>query len=152
MAEPSKSVASVQILKIAFICNWKLLSYSSTWCRHEHDAQISVLAVADDFLPERRRGQISVPVLFLSARTSLSVPAAVARSLGPLTPDNTEQAVWDFTPKASSVRLQPPLSCRSEVSSWSSFLLPLSAFYISSINREGLGPSLGLFCGDQVWP
>lgn len=66
MVEQSKLVASIQIFKIAFVCNWQLLSYPSTWCRHEHDAQISALAVADDFLPERRWGQISVP--FCSCR------------------------------------------------------------------------------------
>lgn len=92
------------------------------------------------------------PVLFLSARTSLSVPAAVARSSGPLAPNNTERTVWDFTPKASAVPLQPPLGRRSEVSSWSSFLLPLSVFCVSSTDPKGLGPSLGLCCGHQVWP
>lgn len=53
----SKLVAPIQVLKIAFVSNWQLLSSSWTWCRHEHDAQISALAIADDFFLERRWGQ-----------------------------------------------------------------------------------------------
>lgn len=102
--EQSKWAASIQILKIASTCNWQLFSYS-TWCRHKHDAQISALAVADNFLPEEN-GTSKYSVLFLSAGTFLSVPTAVAHSLGPLTPNNTEQTVRDFTPKAPAVPLQ----------------------------------------------